>query len=313
MRFLKGIRYPHPPRGLGRGCYLVSDAARRARRNNLSRSRLRSDWESRIIKLLIWQSCLDDGPRPSQRLLAVCLASTRPTSAKLRSSPREAWKHSPAERAPRSMTWTKRDASPPNSGSRSRASSHREPGAPTRDRKSFMEPVFRIFVDDVGHHDMKSSEDPEQRYLGLTGVVMRLDYERGVFSESLNRIKLDAFGSTGVILHRREVMNRTPPFDVLKDGRLSQAFDAAILALIGEAQYKVSFGISGRGVGQLAGAHALAVTAQKEIFVVEVFNWRVEKFIQAGAQATADPSFDSDRSNKVSGSVQPLSRNAETV
>jgi hypothetical protein len=102
-----------------------------------------------------------------------------------------------------------------------------------------MEPVFRIFVDDVGHHDMKSSKDPEQRYLGLTGVVMRLDYEKGVFSESLNRIKLDAFGSTGVILHRREVMNRTPPFDVLKDGRLSQAFDAAILALIGEAQYKV--------------------------------------------------------------------------
>jgi hypothetical protein len=28
-------------------------------------------------------------------------------------------------------------------------------------------------------------------------------------------------------------------------------------------------------VGQLAGAHALAVTAQKEIFVAEVFNWRV--------------------------------------
>jgi hypothetical protein len=42
------------------------------------------------------------------------------------------------------------------------------------------------------------------------------------------------------------------------------------------------FGISGRGVGQLVGAHALAVTAQKEIFVAKVFNWRVEKFIPAG-------------------------------
>jgi hypothetical protein len=48
----------------------MSDAARRARRNNLSRSRLRSDWESRVIKLLIRQSCFDDGPRPSQRALA---------------------------------------------------------------------------------------------------------------------------------------------------------------------------------------------------------------------------------------------------
>jgi DNA-binding beta-propeller fold protein YncE len=39
-----------------------------------------------------------------------------------------------------------------------------------------------------------------------------------------------------------------------------------------------SFGISGRGPGQFAGAHALAVTPRKEIFVAEVFNWRVEKF-----------------------------------
>jgi hypothetical protein len=70
MRFLKGTCYPHPPRGLGRGRYYMSDAARRARRNNLSRSRLRSDWESRVIKILIWQSCFDGGPRASQRVLA---------------------------------------------------------------------------------------------------------------------------------------------------------------------------------------------------------------------------------------------------
>jgi hypothetical protein len=70
MRFFKGTPYPYPPRGLGRGRYYLSDAAMRARRNNLSRSRLRSDWESRVIKILIWQSCFDDGPRPSQRVLA---------------------------------------------------------------------------------------------------------------------------------------------------------------------------------------------------------------------------------------------------
>jgi hypothetical protein len=48
----------------------MSDAAMRARRHNLSRSRLRSNWESRVIKILIWQSCFDDGPRPSQRSFA---------------------------------------------------------------------------------------------------------------------------------------------------------------------------------------------------------------------------------------------------
>ena len=70
MRFLKGTHYPHPPRGPGRGRYNMSDAARRARRRNLSKSRQRSDRESLVIKILIWQSCFDDGPHPSQRSLA---------------------------------------------------------------------------------------------------------------------------------------------------------------------------------------------------------------------------------------------------
>jgi hypothetical protein len=69
MRFRKGTRYEHPPRGPGRKPYTVSDEALRARRRNLSTARLRSDWESRIIKRLIWQPCFDNGPRPSQRAL----------------------------------------------------------------------------------------------------------------------------------------------------------------------------------------------------------------------------------------------------
>jgi hypothetical protein len=70
MRFKNGTHYPHPLRGPGRGCYHMSDAARHARRTNLSRSRLRSDWESRVIKLLVWQTCFGGGPRPSQRVFA---------------------------------------------------------------------------------------------------------------------------------------------------------------------------------------------------------------------------------------------------
>jgi len=48
----------------------VSDAARRARKLNLSKARLRSERESRVIKLLIWQSYLDDSNSFSQRALA---------------------------------------------------------------------------------------------------------------------------------------------------------------------------------------------------------------------------------------------------
>jgi hypothetical protein len=70
VRFDKGVHYLHPPRGPGRGRYVVSDAARRARKLNLSKVRLRSERESRVIKLLIWQSYLDDSNSFSQRALA---------------------------------------------------------------------------------------------------------------------------------------------------------------------------------------------------------------------------------------------------
>jgi hypothetical protein len=80
MRFVKGNHYPHPGRGPGRGAYYVSEAARRARRNNLSKSRHRSEREGKIIKLLIWQSYFDGGLQ--QRSLAHLLVSHRPTSAR---------------------------------------------------------------------------------------------------------------------------------------------------------------------------------------------------------------------------------------
>jgi len=70
MRFQKGVHYPHPPRGPARRKYPVSEAARRARRQSLSKCRVRSDRETAVIKLLIWQACFDDGPRPTQRALA---------------------------------------------------------------------------------------------------------------------------------------------------------------------------------------------------------------------------------------------------
>jgi hypothetical protein len=70
MRFQRGIYYPHPRRGKARKPYAMSDAALRQRCRNLRRTRLRSDRESRTIKLLIWQSCFESGPRRSQRALA---------------------------------------------------------------------------------------------------------------------------------------------------------------------------------------------------------------------------------------------------
>jgi hypothetical protein len=48
----------------------MSEAALRQRCRNLRRTRIRSDCESRTIKLLIWQYCFEGGPRLSQRAIA---------------------------------------------------------------------------------------------------------------------------------------------------------------------------------------------------------------------------------------------------
>ena len=48
----------------------MSGAALRQRCRNLRRTRIRSDRESLVIKLLTWQSCFESGPRRSQRALA---------------------------------------------------------------------------------------------------------------------------------------------------------------------------------------------------------------------------------------------------
>ena len=77
MRFEKGVYYSHPPRGPGRRPYHVSEAARRARRLNLSKTRTRSSPEIQTIKLWIWQDTFGDGPHLSQRELARQLGVSR--------------------------------------------------------------------------------------------------------------------------------------------------------------------------------------------------------------------------------------------
>src|SRR5690242_14829593 len=100
--------------------------------------------------------------------------------------------------------------------------------------------MFRLFIDEFGHHDMKSSDDPNQRYLGLTGVVMREAYASGKFTEQLNAIKQEIFGRSDFPLHRREILDASPPpFDVLRDDKTRRQFDAAVLNLMETATFRV--------------------------------------------------------------------------
>jgi len=85
---------------------------------------------------------------------------------------------------------------------------------------------------------MKSAHDPNERYLGLTGLIMEHEYAAGAFTQSLDRIKSEVFGTTEVVLHRREILNKGPaPFDQLVHEPKRSRFDGLLLQLIEDAEY----------------------------------------------------------------------------
>ncbi len=99
--------------------------------------------------------------------------------------------------------------------------------------------MYRVFIDEVGTHDMKSCHTPTEQYLGVTGVIMDLDYEQGAFTTGLNQLKLSCFGNTGIVLHRRDILDCNPPFQGLKVAATRQQFDDLLMQMLTNAQYRV--------------------------------------------------------------------------
>jgi hypothetical protein len=102
-----------------------------------------------------------------------------------------------------------------------------------------MHPIFRLFVDEVGHASMKASEHPNERYLSLTGVIMRLQHEQESFGPALDALKNRIFSTREIVLHRTEIVYRRKPFDCLEDETLRSDFDNGVLELIANASYRV--------------------------------------------------------------------------
>jgi Protein of unknown function (DUF3800) len=100
--------------------------------------------------------------------------------------------------------------------------------------------MYRLFFDEVGHHNLSSANDPNERYLCLVGVILDLDYSMGEFTNAMNAIKMEVFGTSNVVLHRRELIDKKPaPFDKLADPDIKKKFDSLMIDLITKAKYTV--------------------------------------------------------------------------
>ncbi|MBI1802200.1 MAG: DUF3800 domain-containing protein [Chloroflexi bacterium] len=101
---------------------------------------------------------------------------------------------------------------------------------------------YRLYVDEVGNSDLGASEDPNHRYLSLTGIIFELAYVDTTVFPAIEELKRKYFGShpdEPIVLHRKELVNKKPPFDSLQDLKVEQAFNRDLLSLLNRLDYVV--------------------------------------------------------------------------
>ena len=52
---------------------------------------------------------------------------------------------------------------------------------------------YRIYIDEVGNNDLKSSDNPNHRYLSLTGLIFELNYVKDMVTPTLEKLKQKYF------------------------------------------------------------------------------------------------------------------------
>jgi hypothetical protein len=101
---------------------------------------------------------------------------------------------------------------------------------------------YRIYIDEVGNPDLKISDNPNHRFLSLTGVILELGYVDKIFHPNLEALKRKYFVShpdEPIIFHRKEMVNAKHPFEKLKDDSIRASFDEELIGFMSEWEYTV--------------------------------------------------------------------------
>jgi len=101
---------------------------------------------------------------------------------------------------------------------------------------------YRIYIDEVGNSDLGSSDNPNHRFLSLTGIVLALDHAKSVVHPRMELLKAKYFDyhpDEPTVFHRKEIVNARSPFASLRDRNVRAEFDRELLALLTSWQYIV--------------------------------------------------------------------------
>lgn len=101
---------------------------------------------------------------------------------------------------------------------------------------------YRLYIDESGDHTYYELEDPAKRYLGLIGIFVESEYYRTTFQPDMEALKQKQFPHSPdepVILHRKDVINRSGPFWRLRNREREQAFNEDFLQFVREHDYRI--------------------------------------------------------------------------
>lgn len=96
----------------------------------------------------------------------------------------------------------------------------------------------RLFIDEVGNDDLVS---PSERFLSLTGITTKIHGHNTKIVPAIEDLKTRLFGHKPpqkmVILHRKEIRRREPPFEPLWDKDTNDQWETEILRLMETLPY----------------------------------------------------------------------------
>ena len=102
--------------------------------------------------------------------------------------------------------------------------------------------LYRVYTDEVGNHDLTHADDPNQRFLSLTRVILESSYTLRVLQPEMDQIKREFFQSDPdepIIFHRKELVNKRPPFHPLRDPQIEERFNTTLLLALARWNYSV--------------------------------------------------------------------------
>ena len=82
---------------------------------------------------------------------------------------------------------------------------------------------YRIYIDETGNPNLKSSENDNHRFLSLTGVIFELDYVNDLLYYDMEAFKRKYFQfhvDEPIIFHRKDMVNYRGVFRVLRNDEI---------------------------------------------------------------------------------------------